>query len=172
MVAHQPFPKPVGSAAPGVGLIVVSSLLSKHKMTDIFDIRSGSINIDSVRVSPRWSTQDFEASRLWAKGEVMSFNGNEITYRLKNILLEKASFTLLFIFSSERLASVQLSMQIANLQRSWETWSKDSEDKRTLIHDEFLIHNIGLTSGTFFWRNIDSNYDPRSGSSAILLNYT
>ncbi len=102
----------------------------------------------------------------------MSSSGNEITYRLKNILLEKASFALLFIFRSERLASVQLSMHIINSKRSWETWSKDSEEERKLIHDEFLIHNIGLTSGTFFWGNIDSDYDTRSGSSAISLNYT
>ena len=54
---------------------------------------------------------------------------------------------------------------------SWDDWSEEVEQERQAAHDAWLQEQFGPPPYTYPWGVIASSHDPRSGSSAITIQY-
>ena len=52
-----------------------------------------------------------------------------------------------------------------------ESWSVEHELARKRVHDEWLRQEIGKPPYQFPWGRLESNYDPKGCTSAIIVSY-
>lgn len=80
-------------------------------------------------------------------------------------------FKISIIFDqSDKLFMVQM-YSVNDKVKSWEDWSEDFAKKDKDLNDGFLAKHIGKPPYKYNWGVIDSQYDPRSGSSVITIRY-
>jgi hypothetical protein len=82
-------------------------------------------------------------------------------------------------FEKERLEIVSLSLRDEAESAPWEDWSEKRERRRKTKHDAWLEKTLGAPArdddvGVYYdyaWGRVLSTFDPRSGSSDIVVTY-
>lgn len=74
-------------------------------------------------------------------------------------------------FDGEPLARLELSMVMPTEATSWDDYSEDRELARKAKHDAWLAGQLGPLPWQFTWGNVTSEFDPRGGSSTIVITY-
>ncbi|MDR1180757.1 MAG: hypothetical protein LBL13_02100 [Bacteroidales bacterium] len=120
--------------------------------------------------------QEFISSSLYGDVEREHRNDSNdetyVRYYLKPQRIGENRFVLTLIFEpSGMICMALLHMLIDDIPLSWDEWSEAKELERKMKHDELLKNAIGNPPYKYSWGLISSNYDPRSGSSNIALNY-
>lgn len=114
---------------------------------------------------------EFEESNL--RSEVISHQeyGYSIFF-IKPQLIDDDKFVLVLYFNrSGIIAFVKLSLSNNGVIPTWDNWSRDKELEKKDEHDKWLERKIGKPPYKYFWGEISSNYDMRSGSSMITIEY-
>ncbi len=123
-------------------------------------------------VNGSFSKNDFLDSDLGHNARRIIHNEPHISYGLYPCVLKKNTFPLCFYFFGEKLDSLDLNMQVPDLENSWENYSEEKEIKRKQLHDQWLSDMGIKTDFNYAWGKITSSFDPRGGSSNIGIQYT
>jgi hypothetical protein len=75
-------------------------------------------------------------------------------------------------FYDQQLESVSIMASDDRFGTSWNDWSEEKELDRKLFHDQWLANTIGATNAVYPWGQLSSEYDAKSGFSAIDLRYS
>jgi hypothetical protein len=144
----------------------------------VIDIINGGLYLvdRNFTIYNKLTKQEFISSSLYKEVESEHRNDSNsetyVRYYLKPQRIGENYFALTLIFDpSEMIYMVLLLMLIDDIPLSWDKWSEDKELKRKAQHDELLKNAIGNPPYKYSWGLISSNYDPRSGTSNIVLNY-
>lgn len=95
------------------------------------------------------------------------------TYKINaKIVLNKWTLQFTLGFNAEKLESISLWVDDdTKKSKSWDDWSLEREMKIKRIHDSILDKENKSKQLNQLWGIIESNYDPRSGSSNITIRY-
>jgi hypothetical protein len=108
-----------------------------------------------------------------------SIEGKRAEVNIRNEPLCSFSFTddedslgIIVFFKGEILESVHFFVSDPQFGVRWENWSRKKESERNQANHQWLKKN-GLGSGKrYSWGSVWSGYDPKSGSSSIVIRYT
>jgi hypothetical protein len=139
----------------------------------MIDIKNGGIilNRNNFLIKKGLNKNVFEKSNLIK--EVLNHQTYGCTsYFLKQQLIGNDSFILVLYFNQDGIIDfVNLSLTCNDSSTAWNNWSENEELNKKDKHDKWLLNNIGKPPYKYFWGEISSNYDPRSGSSMITIRY-
>jgi hypothetical protein len=137
----------------------------------MFQLTIGEIEIGDERISVGYTKDDLLASALYTQVIRETTNAYSL-YVLSPQRIKNERFSVFLSFNPEgMLEFISLSILPEQTLPSWESWSKESEIKRKKLNDEWLKKQIGLPPFKYEWGEIVSQFDPRSGSSAIIIRY-
>lgn len=82
-------------------------------------------------------------------------------------------------FAKGRLVRVEVSLREDGESASWDEWSERRERRRKAKHDAWLAKTLGAPARKdevgvhydYAWGRVLSTFDPRSGSSGIVVSY-
>ncbi len=138
------------------------------------DPATGTLYFERVetRIPPTLTRAAFLASPLGAHATVWVQHEPYCAYRAA-VQLGAEPFVVVLWFRGERLQSISLSMLRGRWSStSWDDWSEEVEQERQAAHDAWLEAQFGPPPYTYPWGAIASSSDPRSGASAIVIQYT
>jgi hypothetical protein len=138
----------------------------------VIDPATGTLYFQRVetRLSPALTRAAFLASPLGAHARVWAQNEPHCSYRAE-VTIGAERFAVIPQFSGQTLQGVTLALTGGRWGTSWADWSEESEGERQCAHDAWLREQLGPSPYTYAWGAIESFYDPRSGSSAIMIQY-
>lgn len=138
----------------------------------MINVNSGNIELDNnFLITKKLGRKEFENSSLFK--DVLSQQINTFSsYYLKPQLIGGEKFIVVLFFNqNDMIYLINISILNDGDMPSWENWSEVEELKRKDMHDTWLENNIGKPPYKYSWGEISSNYDPRTGSSMITINY-
>lgn len=143
------------------------------RIVPMIDTATGEIAIESVpiRIGARFSRREFLASRLAEDSSVVVRNEPYCSFRAGSYEISGLRLALDLRFRGERLEAVSLVYPAEEFGSSWSDWSEDKELKRKQIHDAWLVSATGSTARSYEWGEIRSDFDAKSGGSAIVIRY-
>lgn len=142
---------------------------------NIIDINSGNIDLnDNLKVTSKTSFEEITiqlTSYQIAKEFVNHNNGYEWIY-LKNVEILPVSYHFGFCFYKDKLKYVDFGLSDINeiKKQNWNDWSEENELSKKEFYDDYLNILIGRKR-KFQWGKIETIYDPRGGTTSILLKY-
>lgn len=148
-------------------------IIGSSKENLMITVNNGSIEIKDklLIITPNLTKQVFQNSDLYedvVKEENKSFS----IYYVKPQIIGKSKFAMTFFFNETGLIDfININLSNESTISSWESWNKDREMDKQIAHDKWLERNIGKSPYKYNWGEIDSTYDPRSGSSFITVRY-
>lgn len=136
----------------------------------MLNLAAGEINISGEDINPRYTRKDFLNSFLYTQ-VIRELSYSDYIYILKPQTIENDKFFMSICFHGEKLNYISLSIQINDEVPRWETWSKEEQLERKIIHDKWLKEKMGPPPYKYDWGGISSKFDERSGDSSIRLQY-
>lgn len=122
-------------------------------------------------IEPMLTEKVFLGSSVGMTASVFVKNGNICSYKLRNLNIEGKGFLPVLYFTNEALAEIHLH-PVVNEERSWATYSLQSEMAHKLNDDNFLQKIIGTKPPyVFSWGVIESLLDEKNGTAYILVRY-
>jgi hypothetical protein len=133
------------------------------------DPKTGDLTLASGSIlSSRLSRSGFLASPEGRGAKLVVRNDPWCSFRFDEI---EESMAIVVYFNQEELESVELSISDPKFGNAWNDWSEAKELQRNKANADWL-DGKGLVPGTAYsWGTIWSDYDPKSGSSAISIRY-
>jgi hypothetical protein len=138
------------------------------------DPATGTLHFErtATRIAPALTRAAFLDSPLGVQARVWVRNESHCSYRVE-VQLGPEPFVVVLQFLGQTLQCVSLAMLRGRWgSSSWDDWSEEAERERQDAHDAWLREQFGPPPYTYPWGAIESTYDPRSGSSAIAIQYT
>ena len=125
-----------------------------------------------TRIEPALTRAAFRSSALGAQAQIWVQREPYCAYRAA-VQLADEPFVVVLWFRGAALQSVSLSMLRGRWSSSsWDDWSGEVERERRDAHDAWLREQVGPAPYRYAWGAIESSFDPRLGSSAIMIQYT
>jgi hypothetical protein len=133
----------------------------------MLDITTGDLEIESlsIRIGSQFTRQQFLASALAKHARILVQNEPYGTFSV-------GSYELAGLSLSEQLETIGLFHDAKALGSSWADWSEEKERQRKQIHGHWLRALTGHASHVYTWGEIWSGFDPKSGSSSIVIQYS
>lgn len=135
--------------------------------------QTGEIYLPSgeVRVGPGLTKDRFEASSLMAESRESVSDMPWVTFELPIVDYQEKQFGWSLTFQDTILRNVSIQCVNAQFGCSWSEWSEQRERLRKELHDELLMGCLGADFTQFAWGSVQSIFDPKAGSSFILVTY-
>lgn len=134
--------------------------------------KDGFLNLSSMSViGPKLLETSFLNSALSSTAPLDSGNDGWTRYRGKALLDngQECSFTL--FFDRGVLKRVSWRPKWPGAPTSWKDWTEEGELKVNELNNQLLLQVLGPPPYEYEWGRISSSYDPRSGSSNIVVAY-
>jgi hypothetical protein len=140
----------------------------------MLDIATGDLEIEalSIRIGSQFTRQQFLASALAEHARILVQNEPYCTFSVGSYQLAGLSLSISLGFYGEQLETIGLFHDAKALGSSWADWSEEKERQRKQIHDHWLRELTGHASHVYTWGEIWSGFDPKSGSSSIVIQYS
>lgn len=131
--------------------------------------KTGELVLSSGAIlSSRLTRSAFLSSEEGARANVVVKNEPWCSFSFEE---REDSWIVVVYFKDEHMESVHLSINDSKYGTGWENWSEEKELERKKAHDRWLRSN-GLVPGMqYSWGSVWSDYDPKSGSSMIVIRY-
>ena len=132
--------------------------------------KTGELSLpDGTVLSPRLTRSVFLSSAEGAQAKVVVKNEPWCSFHFED---REDSLGVVVVFRGERLKSVSISIDDPRFGSGWEDWSEKKELERKQANDRWLTGK-GLVPGkNYAWGSVWSEYDPKSGSSMIVIRYS
>jgi hypothetical protein len=138
----------------------------------MLDLNNGGLRIKDVVLRPRLTKDEFVRTELYP--DVLredQYGYTRYSLRPQDLLGERWS-VFLYFNPDQMLEMVSLSMLEDEKMSSWEHWSEEKELEKKAKHDAFLVQYLGKPPYKYKWGEVSSQYDPRSGSSDVTIQYS
>jgi len=140
-------------------------------MNNVIDIQTGQLELKGCFFYYKMTFE--QALNLSAdfKYETLDHkNGYKWIY-LKEIDLNVSLFHFGLCFKNEHLFQVDFGFSSPDeIKKTWADWSKENELSRKKLYEKWLTENLS-GKRNFKWGKIEPYYDPRGGTTGILINY-
>jgi hypothetical protein len=134
----------------------------------MMDATSGELRFDTGEsLGPALTQQAFQATPMGATASSLGAAG----FRLGPREIAGQKFEASIWFVGNALRRVDLSMVQPVEATSWDDYSEDRELARKAKHDAWLDAQLGPDPWRLSWGDVQSDWDPRSGSSSIIIAY-
>jgi len=116
---------------------------------------------------------DFENSKLYREvSNLQSFSNGHYNYRLSPQIIGRKLFGVtIYFLPNDFVSSINFSFLLDGKYANWEEWSEETEMIRKKVNDRWLRECLGNPPYEYSWGGISSEYEPRSGSSSIMIRY-
>ncbi len=137
----------------------------------MLNTNTGGLQIKGVTLSPKFTKNEFTNSDL-AYDILREDNYGHTRYQLKPQFIWGERWAILLYFNPDQiLEMISLGLLDDEKLHSWENWSEEKELQKKAKHDLFLAQNLGDPPYEYWWGEISSQYESRSGSSNITIRY-
>jgi hypothetical protein len=126
---------------------------------------NGAMTFSGGTMGPALTRDDFLAGSLAAGAKAAVVNEPWITFEFRPEPMVAASA----VFKDSTL--VELRFMMTETGDHERPWSEHDEMRRKSIHDEWLTAQLGGGPHDFPWGSIESDFDPRSLCSQIIVRY-
>jgi hypothetical protein len=137
------------------------------------DEETGSIILPEIgaSISASLLCSQFLQTQTFAGASVLVQNDPWCSYRLPDIAQAGSRLCVVLQFHGEHIRSLTLCHDADCFGTCWSDWSEERELARKAFHEAWLTHELGIRLGRYPWGDISSIYDPKGGSSSIIINY-
>lgn len=125
----------------------------------------GVVEFEQGSIEPRTDRPSFLASALGQGTEVLVQNEPHMTYRIR----PERGVAAAVHFEGAKLRTVSWQLELPPGKEA--VWSVEHELERKQVHDDWLRRELGEPPYRFSWGRVESNYDSKGCSSAIIVNY-
>jgi hypothetical protein len=129
-----------------------------HRVGGVVEFKGGSI-------LPPTDRSSFLASALAQGAEVLVENEPHITFRIR----PERGIAAAIHFEGAKLRNVSWQFELPPEKEA--VWSAEHELERKQIHDDWLKRELGAPPYRFPWGYLESNYDSKGCTSAIIVTY-
>jgi hypothetical protein len=139
----------------------------------MIDRQTGSLNFaPAVYVHAGDSLEAVVALALGESNDIYDMQTGWQWLSTRNVQVTPYFFALRFGFcnNSLKLISLSFSSERAEELSSWDTWSEETEMQRLAELKKWIYAELGR-EGHFSWGTVTANYDVKSASSGITINY-
>jgi hypothetical protein len=142
----------------------------------MIDVATGNISIQNadIAIGPSLTRDDFLASALGRNAPINVENVPNCSYNVsipaRKLMMLPASLTIYFYHN--QLESLSIVATDDRFNTSWDDWSETKELERKRFHDQWLADTAGAANAHFPWGQLSSDYDAKSGFSAVHLRYS
>jgi hypothetical protein len=153
---------------------LVNYLNSKCSPHMTLDEYTGGIMLPEIgaSISASLLCSQFLQTLAFAGASVLDQNEPWCSYRLPEIAQAGSRLCVVLQFHGEQLQSLTLYHDADRFGTSWSDWSEERELARKAFHEDWLTRELGIRLGHYPWGDISSNYDPKGGSSSIIIRYS
>jgi len=142
----------------------------------MIDIATGDITIKNavIAIGPSLTRDDFLASAIGRYSHINVENEPHCSYdaQISAGVLMPLTAHMTFYFYHQQLESVSIVASDERFGASWNDWSEEKEYERKRFHDQWLADTIGFPHAHYPWGQLSSDYNAKSGFSAIHLRYS
>jgi hypothetical protein len=110
----------------------------------------------------------FLSSVEGSRAEVSVKNEPWCSFRFRD---GEGEFWVILFFREEELNSIHLALADPKYGTGWDDWSEAKERERKAAHDRWLTRTGWIPGQKYSWGSVWSEYDPKSGSSMIVIRY-
>jgi len=141
----------------------------------MIDVATGNISIQNadIAIGPSLTRDDFLASAVGRDAPINVENEPYCSYNVRipagDLMTLPAGLT--FYFYHKQLESLSIVASDHRFGTSWDDWSETKELERKRFHDLWLADTAGAANAHFPWGQLSSDYDAKSGLSAVHLRY-
>jgi len=122
-------------------------------------------------IAPGLRETDFTRSSLGAAGRFGANDGYSRYHRVSGALDNGLTCAATVIFYEGVLNSLSFAPLWPGAARSWAEWSEAGELRVKALNDQLLREYLGPPPYVYAWGTIESDYDPKSGGSSIVVRY-
>lgn len=126
---------------------------------------SGRVEFNRGSIEPRTDRTAFLASEIGRTAEVLVDNEPHMTYRFR----PEPGIAAAAYFDGARLRTLSWQLELPSDLEN--IWTVEQELERKRVHDNWLLNEVGQPPYRFSWGRLESNYDPKGCTSAIIVNY-
>jgi hypothetical protein len=125
----------------------------------------GTITFAAGPIGPSLDRNRFLSSPIGSGAEEFVMNEPHATYRI----FPEKGIVVTAQFTGELLETVGILFQMQD--DSDENWSEAHERERKMLHDAWLLEEIGPPPYRYPWGRLVSSYDPKACESEILVSF-
>ncbi len=140
----------------------------------MIDAKSGNLEFGEEKiVTPSTDLCTIDLMNLGERQKLRGIGNGWNWYDVKNVQIEKDFFNFSFLFKHQTLTSLTLVFQDKPFEfnSGWESWSLEAERNNQKRFEAWLDKELG-SERNFDWGTVSSNYNTKSGFSAISIEYT
>jgi hypothetical protein len=125
-----------------------------------------------IPLSPKMIRSEFLASSLVTGAKERIKNEPHRSWLLPIAKWEEWQWFVTVHFTGEALSMIRISVTSDEFGIGWSDWSEEGERKREVFHDDVLKKIFKrYPPYDFSWGRVSSSYDPKGGSSSIIVRY-
>lgn len=141
-------------------------------MNNLIDIDSGRIQISKKLFYHKMSFEEARNQSVDFKHKIVDYHNSYKWIHLKEIELYEAFFHIGLCFKNDQLDSIDFGFySLDELKKTWADWTEEKELSKKEIYENWLTDNVSQKR-TFKWGTIATYYDPKGGTTGILIKYT
>jgi hypothetical protein len=144
---------------------------NKIKMNTLIDIDSGHFQISKKLFYHKMSFEEAHSQSGDFKLKIVDYKNGYKWLHLKEIEFYETFFHFGLCFKNDQLDFIDFGFSsLDELKNTWADWSEEKELSKKELYEKWLTDNVS-PKRTFKWGTIATYYDPRGGTSGILVNY-
>ena len=138
----------------------------------MIDRKTGTIELAGAKIIPFMLLDEVRKLNLSESQDERDMSNGYYWYYARNINIQDKFYTFSFGFNDNKLYMLLFSFSETktDLSKGWESWKEAEEKNRAVIYQNWLFAELG-SERKFNWGDVSADYDPKSGSSDIVIRY-
>lgn len=140
-------------------------------MNNLIDIDSGYIQISKMLFYHKMSFEEALNQTEDFKHETLDYKNGYKWINLKEIELLNSIFHFGLCFKNDQLNYIDFGFSsLDELKKTWADWTEENELSKKKLYEKWLSDNLS-GKRKFKWGKIETYYDPRGGTTGIMIKY-
>lgn len=140
-------------------------------MNNLIDIESGQIRLGENLFTYKMTFEEALNLSSDFKSETLDHKNGYKWINLKEIELNDSFFHFGLCFKNDNLDYIDFGFSsLDELKKTWEDWTEENELSKKELYEKWLTDNLSRKR-KFKWGKIETYYDPRGGTTGIIIKY-
>jgi hypothetical protein len=133
---------------------------------------TGAIELAGAKIRPFMLSDEVRKLNLGESQEERDMGNGYCWYYVRNIIVNDRFYNFCFGFNDNELYMLLFGFSETkiDLSEGWESWNEAKEKSQAIIYNNWLFAELG-SERKFKWGEVSADYDPKSGSSDIVIRY-